>query len=346
MTQRLAITIRDLAHLAGVHHSTVSRALSRSSRISPAVQQRIARLASKHGYHLNPMVSAFMSHRRQTRAITVNTTLAFLSNHPIGLSWRRFDSLVQNYTGAAKQAARRGYRLEEFSLAQPGLTPRRLAQILRTRNIQGIIVGSLARPLTALEFDWQQFCAVAIGFSLIEPPLLHVGNDHYHSMQMALRECHQRGSLRPGLVLTHSIDQRSHGRWLAAYLYQQRLSKGSERCSPFIGSNGPFFEFDKFSHWLAREKPDSLIGIPLLPTEGWREMLSGFPRKIGWITLDLTNPGGWDSGIFQNHERIGATALDQLVMLVERNQPGPLTEAQNLLIQGTWMDGKSMPSAE
>ena len=55
------ITIRDVADLVGVHHSTVSRALSPDKRdkISPAVVKKVEKAAKKLGYFPNRHLRRF-----------------------------------------------------------------------------------------------------------------------------------------------------------------------------------------------------------------------------------------------------------------------------------------------
>ena len=48
-------TLKDIADKLGVNKSTVSRALSDSKRISPAMRRKVQRAAASIGYQINPM---------------------------------------------------------------------------------------------------------------------------------------------------------------------------------------------------------------------------------------------------------------------------------------------------
>jgi len=340
------MTMRELARIAEVDHSTVSRALRRHPSVAPATQQKILRLAKQHGYVQNPLISACMTFRKRANTAThAHTTLAYLSNYPPEFS-RWEDMRAANYNGALIQAEHRGYRLEEFHFP-PGLAAQRIRQILRTRNIHGVIVAPYYDYGDAsLDSLWGHFCAVAIGLSLNEPPLHHVAHDYYHGMLLALHECRIRGALRIGFAISEFTNKRMQGRWLAAYLLEQQSFNASDRPTPFIAT-GNTAEGAELRHWIASERLDAVIGLPFnLSTETWPEFIGKLPAPIEWIYLDIQNPSGKNTGIYQNHEKIGAAAVDLLIGLLELNQPGPLESPQTLSIAGCWVDGRRQARGE
>ncbi|HWU59332.1 MAG TPA: LacI family DNA-binding transcriptional regulator [Microbacteriaceae bacterium] len=90
-------TIYDIAELAGVNPSTVSRALSRPGRISPKTEKLIQDAARTLNYRVNPMARALPTGRTNTLGLI----LADITN-PV------FFSLVR---GAEHSAAQAGYTL-------------------------------------------------------------------------------------------------------------------------------------------------------------------------------------------------------------------------------------------
>jgi len=67
------LQMSDIARLAGVSESTVSRALKDSPMIAASTRERIRRLAEEAGYTVNPVASSLRS--RQTGVITVGVPL-------------------------------------------------------------------------------------------------------------------------------------------------------------------------------------------------------------------------------------------------------------------------------
>lgn len=63
------ITIKDLAKLAGVSVSTVSRALSNSRKVSPEIKQNIEQLAKQYGYTPNSAARSLV--KKDTNAIGI-----------------------------------------------------------------------------------------------------------------------------------------------------------------------------------------------------------------------------------------------------------------------------------
>ncbi|PPH47401.1 LacI family transcriptional regulator [Rathayibacter sp. AY1C9] len=68
---RSATTIYDVARLAGVAPSTVSRGLSTPGRLNAATEQRIRAAAKELGYRLNPMARALPTGRTSTLGLLV-----------------------------------------------------------------------------------------------------------------------------------------------------------------------------------------------------------------------------------------------------------------------------------
>src|SRR6185437_5523990 len=66
-----AATIYDVATLAGVSPSTVSRALGKPGRISAATERRIRAAADELNFRINPMARALHTGRTHTLALVV-----------------------------------------------------------------------------------------------------------------------------------------------------------------------------------------------------------------------------------------------------------------------------------
>ena len=94
---RSAATIYDIAKLAGVNPSTVSRALSKPGRINVKTEERIQAAAKELNYRLNPMARALPTGRTNTLGLL----LADITN-PM------FFNVVR---GAEEAASLRGYTL-------------------------------------------------------------------------------------------------------------------------------------------------------------------------------------------------------------------------------------------
>ena len=79
--RRDEISIADIARIAGVSHTTVSRALRQSPSISVGTRERIQRLASEMGYTPNAIAQSLQTRRTSTIGLVI-TSIAdpFLSD--------------------------------------------------------------------------------------------------------------------------------------------------------------------------------------------------------------------------------------------------------------------------
>ncbi|WP_062289191.1 LacI family DNA-binding transcriptional regulator [Demequina phytophila] len=66
-----AATIYDIAELAGVNPSTVSRALNQPGRVSAKTEEKIRKAAADLNFHANPMARALPTGRTHTLAVVV-----------------------------------------------------------------------------------------------------------------------------------------------------------------------------------------------------------------------------------------------------------------------------------
>ncbi len=67
------VSIKDIAALANVSHSTVSRALNGSSRVSAETSERIRRLAEEAGYTGSAIARSLATRRSKTIGVVVTT---------------------------------------------------------------------------------------------------------------------------------------------------------------------------------------------------------------------------------------------------------------------------------
>ncbi len=97
MKRRAAATIYDIAKLAGVNPSTVSRALTKPGRINAETEKRIRQAASELNYRHNPMARALLTGRTRMLGLIVSDI-----TNPM------FFSVIR---GAQNAAAAQGYTI-------------------------------------------------------------------------------------------------------------------------------------------------------------------------------------------------------------------------------------------
>src|SRR3982751_2540072 len=158
----MPVSIKDIARLAGVSHSTVSRALHNSPLIPAATAQRIQRIAQEQGYTASAVARSRVTRRTQAIGVVV-TSIADPFN----------GDLVD---GIEEVANERGYSV---ILATSQADPDRELAVVRScqeRRVDGILVassrvGALYVPL----------------LSELEVPIVLINNQHGSEFAYSIR---------------------------------------------------------------------------------------------------------------------------------------------------------------
>ncbi|MBL9203764.1 MAG: LacI family DNA-binding transcriptional regulator [Opitutaceae bacterium] len=343
-----AVTMKDIAERAGVTTATVSMSLRGHPDIPVTTRERIGRFAQELGYRPNPLVSALMRNRRLRHQSSGHTVLAFVCalEHPD--AWRNAASPTRRYirSGAFDRAAQRGYVGQEFWLHRDGMSPERFSEMLHARGIQGVLLGPLPDGAPPPVMRWDLFSVVSLSVPLPSLTLHTVCNDHYFSSLRTVQECYKLGYRRPGLLLRESHRAYFQGRWEAGFFTAQQSLAGVKTLKPLFLSNMDAVtdqELGECERWLAKVKPDVVVALnwefaeTLLYRLGRR-----VPRDIGLASLCCPEKISHISGVYQDGPLIGATAVDQLISLVERNEKGLPAYAITTMVEGAWSPGETL----
>ena len=335
------VSLEDVAKRAGVHRSTVSLALRDHPRISGEVRVRIRKLAEDMGYRINPLVAALMQSRRGGKA-QKHVTLAFVTNYPTRYGWRPpHHPRPDFFPGAVRRAQELGYKLEHFWLAEPGMTPERFCNILTTRGIHGLIIGRLPPGQQSMDLLWGRFSTVTLGMTLRQPRLHHVTENHFDTVNQAMRKYLERGYQRVGFVFSEANDSPRVGdRWLGAYLLQQRNWPATDRlpvCPEVPASEAVF------RAWFQQNQPDGILATHARPVLGWLDRMKvEAGREVGIVDLE-NDPELECAGVHHDPGKIGALAVEMLVGMLHRNEVGIPADLHEVLLNGVWHDGWSLP---
>jgi LacI family transcriptional regulator len=326
------ISMEDVARAAGCSRSTVSLSLRNHPSVPAVTRNRIRQVAEKLGYRPNPLISALMTSRRHRR-FAANATVAVLSAYPPASPSRRLAFYRDQMAGIAAGADALGFAVENFDLKSPGLTSSCIRRTLRARNIRGIIVAPLPQGETAIDFDFTDLAAVALGLSLHTPVMERVANDHFNSAVRAVSECVALGYRRIGFVNTRDASFRFGHRWAAGFalaIQQHRLTdQPAPLCPDWLEDVAR-----AIPEWLAAERPDVVI---LAHTE--KELQKLIPPSIGKVLLGVDSLEDATTGIYQNAFELGRIALEHIVQKLYINSFSLPSQAHDHLFEGIWVRG-------
>jgi DNA-binding LacI/PurR family transcriptional regulator len=337
------ITMKHIAHLAGVSQATVSLSLANHPRISERTRAHILSVARRLGYQPNPYVSALMRSRRRGKPLPGRPVLAIVCAYTTPHGWRDSpaQTIRQIHEGAHAQAEARGYQGQDVWLHQDRMSNERFSEMLHARGIQGVLLGPLPDNDVPPSLRWEHFSVVRVGLPTREPPLSAVCHDNYFGSMTTVQECHRLGYRRPGLVLRNVSNTRLQRRWEAGFLAGLRDLPDIGWVDPLISDQAP--DLATFRAWLESQRPDVIVTAE---HEAIARHLSALkrrvPQDIALASLSCPEAGSRISGVYQNGRLIGANAIDLLIGYVERHEKGLPAQATTLMVEGHWNAGETL----
>lgn len=352
-----ALTLVDVARLAGVSKMTASRALRDANECKAQTRERVRKAAEQLGYQPNPIVTLFHAAVRR-RSGAFHATLGWLNDFPARGHHRKTLYLRRIWRGAEAQAVRRGFMLEEVWLEAAEELPierraLRYAQILRARGSPGVILPILRYADLAMQ-PWAELSTVCLGGMVASPGegaasssfperFHHVQTDFFANMELACVALRARGYRRVGLFLSEWHNRHTGRQYEAAFRMQMADWAPGERVKPLITRDliSEAEQESALGAWVRKEKPDAVLcGLgqtcEWLRRAGWR-----VPQDVGvahiWLSDDTPD---W-SGIDPDLEAMGAAAVDQLIAQVQANARGRPAKVHRLSSLGRWVDGKT-----
>lgn len=335
-------TLQDIANAASVGKTTVSLALRNDPRLRIETRERIQAIAREMGYSANATVAALMAQLRASRTSTYQATLALI-NASSERDWlKTFSTFRAWVTGALRRATQLGYGLDDFWLCEPGISPGRLASILASRNIRGLIITGVVDHSSlpsGLEEIWTRLPSVVVGLRTTRPPLHCATNDQFATALDAIRKVLKLGYQRPGLVIEAQVDANVDHRFSAGFGVGQNQLPSAQRL--------PVCGFDRsnpaaFAAWFKKHRPDVIVGLH----EEVKAWLAGLkirvPRDVSLVHLDRTaDMEGW-AGMDQSNDLVGVAAIDIIVGQIHRNEFGIPASARSVLVGSTWVAGATV----
>ena len=309
------------------------------SRCLP-IWQRLRQLAAEMGYQVNPLVSALMANLKKSRISKFKPMLGLIHCHPDPESRRNSPHYQALTHGISEQADSLGYRLTEFWLEAGGMSDRRLNQILDARGISGLILGPSFSSGREIDFEWEKFSVVAIGYSTYLPDVHRACSHQLHAITVTMSELQRLGYQRIGLAMCRHIDNRVDHNYKAGFLLMQDMIPQRSRI-PILWMDRILDE-SLFNEWFEKHQPDVIVTTHLQIQEWLAGRNLSIPGDIGFAHLDTPDTEGGISGINQRWYMLGTTAIDIIVGMLQRNERGKSPCSRTVMIEGEWIPGSTV----
>ncbi len=332
----MRVTMSDVAGLAGVHPSTVSRALAGNDHIPVETRQRVCQAAEKLGYRPDPFLAALMMARRSGREVKLQANLGFIVYERSHATGRFAGWMYEVYEGAQRFAFEKGFSLELFRLGDWNLKQGAFWRVLKAKNIQGVILSPEHEAPAPFELPWEELAVVSLhrGDSRTTPRFHQVVSNHFHSMLEVCREGKKAGYRRLGLILRDRHDTHpEYGRLVYGAFYAGVAEAAEEeRVPPLLVRE---LDPDAIANWIVAERPDLVLfagGGFSTPASlaGLLErvrLLCGLEVHRDFNVVLMCNP---ETSLFRSVDErtdmIGAIAMELLIDQVKKNARGAPAE--------------------
>lgn len=352
------VSLDHIAKLAGVHKATVSRALRNHPTIPESTRDRIKEIAKREGYRPNPLVAMYQAQARANRPTSMQSALGWINDYPNASCWTDFPWLRGYMRGATERCEARGFRLEEISIGsgrtETGAEVVRISEILRDKGIFGVILPLMLNQQFLME-DWSDCVIALIGSGIqVSPTGSPISSrfypqgfpiadrDFYYNLRLACQNVRQRGYSRIGFVYSRYLDSESEGRAQSAFLVEQANVPEADRVPVLFLERFKEGRPPAFDRWMETYNPDAILSINPVVRDWVEELGRRVPDEVGLVNLNVVDDVENWSGIKENHELIGAAAVDLLIGQLSRNEIGVPRQPRKVLIPGEWHDGNTL----
>ncbi len=335
---RSVVTLKAVAAKARVSLATVSYALRNHAKISEETRDHVLQVAKVLGYRPNPRVASLMAHIRGAHSRAFGERIAYVWVHTSRQEAAQ-DPFLQNvFQGAKARAQQAGFALDEFWTNDPGMSAKRLQQVITSRGIVGIVLSPVVTEevTLTLDWDWSAFAPAVIGNVTWTPELHHAGHHHYLAMRMTLTELAKLGANRPAALIEAESNERAKRAWEGAFLTHYGPRAKAQANLRVIRAT----DLPDLAAWIEARKPDSVIlsASQILEAPGLRKLC----KKLGLpvTTLYWGNESEGIGGIDQCYQQIAAHAVDLVIAQLNSNETGVPDQPRMMLFPGVWIPPK------
>lgn len=336
-------TLRDVARHLGISHVSVSLALRQKKGVSESLRKRVQKAADTLGYRPDPMLQALNNYRHGHTPQTIKAALGFITLWRDPPDMVRRKELKAYLLGARKVAEMHGYTLAEFHPDSKDSLDA-VQRVLRARNIEGVLLSTpdLHYNNNCPPMKWEDFCLVRFGHGLGELPIHLVSSAQSSNSVLAMRRIRARGYRRVAWV-SSAYGQRST-QFLSGVLRANEEAPSSDRLPPLVlAEKSKDEDALVLKRFVKQHSPDAIF----TNIAAMRSLLAmaGYdvPGDIGLAATSVHDCDA-DAGIDQSPYEIGQTACEILLSLLQNARKGLASHPREILVEGHWVDGKTLPS--
>jgi LacI family transcriptional regulator len=164
------------------------------------------------------------------------------------------------------------------------------------------------------------------------------------------------GYKRIGFVMHRGWDHAVDHMWTAGFLCAQQTLPSRDYIPAYLfpslhpvdnwlneERSAVVVDEESFSKWLQKHKPEVILSKASFVLPTLKKLGLNGPKDISFVDLFLEDYSGKQAGVRQNHEAVGALAVELLTSQLQHNKFGVPEIPTTTFVEGTWFDGVSCP---
>jgi len=319
------VNLEEVARLAGVSRSTVSRVVNSDRRVSPAVRVRVQELIQQHDYHPNAAGRSLASKRTRILGLIIPRSATALFTDPY------FPLLIQGAVEACNAADQNLMMLMDNS-GEYVAADQLYSRVIRGRHLDGVIIASsvVDDPIVS-RLKHGDFPFVLVGRHPHQHEISFVDVDNRSAAARAVTHLLEHGYRRIALIggrsdLISAIDR--HAGYVTA------LQEAGLLPDPHLIAEGGFSEAGGYQamQTLLPYRPDAVFAASDIMALGALRVLHEagvrVPEEIALLGFDGLAPGAISrpplSTMSQPIAGLGRAAVRTLLELIEEPTHRPL----------------------
>ena len=333
--QSMKVTENDIARIAGVSQTTVSRVLNNNPSVKSSTRQKVMAAIKEIGFTPDPIARSMVTNRTGTIGLIVGD----ISN-PF------YAETAKIIIGAARN---KGYDVIVSDTDDDSDTLQKEIKMLLNRRVDGIMIASINRWDTFTQELYKSGFPVILFNRTTDDSQIHSVNlDNEHGAQIAVKHLVELGHKQISFISGPSKFSTFHQRLKG---YKQGLKNFNLPFNQELVYQGSltYEEIGKFvGEVLSRaESPTSFFAstdhLAIFVMEAVARIGLKVPEEISIIGFDdidiSSNPYINLTTISQQKQKMASIALERLLSLIENptseEHPAQVTIAPELIIRGT-----------
>ncbi|WP_229792119.1 LacI family DNA-binding transcriptional regulator [Cerasicoccus arenae] len=333
------MTQKSIAMECGVSTATVSYALRNSARIPLKTRNRIAAVAKKLGYQPDPSLASLASRRSSKKGSPFSASVAVIHPNPKdSRPSRLFDLHCHHFKAKMNEL---GCSVTDFYIDSGRYRPERLAQILRTRGIKGILLGWGKWPDYIKRFPWSEFAVISTVRTDLGSSIDKVSMNHFHALDDVFQQLDNLPYNRYGVILHDDCPEITIKHILGAYYANHYERPSLKSLPPYCFNMGEPPE--RLAQWYQKHKPEVIISHRVIDPKIFARAGISVPDEVQLVVLEIDEESSIQySGVYSGAE-MGRTIAVSLARKIRSDEVyvgsrnGKLT-----FVSGTWREGETL----